>query len=296
MTGFVLYNGFWNADAVPDAVSRLCEAGAALGHSLSPRKNTSFAAEWSGEGALVRGVGGDADLKPGDVVFCFDKDTRLLTAMEAAGARVFNTAEAVILCDDKAKTQAVLCAAGVPMPKTLVAPMTYVDYTAAGDAFLALGADTLGFPLVVKECFGSLGEQVYLAQNERELKMLAGRMKHRPFLLQEFIAESAGTDKRLYVVGDRVVAAMRRRSSDDFRANIGLGGAGEAYTPTDEEIALALQSCRLLGLHFGGVDLLDSARGPLVCEVNSGAQLKGITAATGVNVAEEILRYVNSLL
>ena len=296
MNGFVLYNGFWNAESVPDAVSRLCAAGAALGFSLSPRKNTSFAAEWSEQGTLVRGVDGEADLTAGDVVFCFDKDTRLLTAMEAAGARVFNSAEAVILCDDKAKTQAVLCAAGVPMPKTLVAPMAYVDYTAAGDGFLALGARELGFPLVVKECFGSLGEQVYLAQNEQELKTLASRMKHRPFLLQEFIAESAGTDKRLYVVGDRVVAAMRRRSSGDFRANIGLGGAGEAYSPTAEETALALQSCRLLGLHFGGVDLLDSARGPLVCEVNSGAQLKGITAACGVNVAEEILRYVKSLL
>lgn len=296
MNGFVLYNGFWNEHTVPDTVSRLCEAGAALGYTLTPRKNTSFAAAWSEAGARVYGVGGEADVQAGDVVFCFDKDTRLLTAMEAAGARVFNGAEAVILCDDKAKTHAVLAAAGVPMPKTMVAPMTYVDYTAAGDGFLAFGAKELGFPLVVKECFGSLGEQVYLARDEQELKTLAGQMKHRPFLLQEFIAESAGTDKRLYVVGDRVVAAMRRRSAGDFRANIGLGGAGEPYTPTDEETALALKSCRLTGLQFGGVDILDSNRGPLVCEVNSGAQLKGITAATGVDVATEILQYVNSIL
>lgn len=295
MNGFVLYNGFWNENSVPDAVSRLCKAGAALGYTLVPRKNTSFAAVWSDRGVRVCGVG-DADVQAGDVAFCFDKDTRLLTAMEAAGARVFNTAEAVILCDDKAKTHAMLAKAGVPMPKTLVAPMTYVDYTAAGDEFLSFGERELGFPMVVKECFGSLGEQVYLANDAKELHELAGRMKHRPFLLQEFIAESAGTDKRLYVVGNRVVAAMRRRSESDFRANIGLGGEGEAYTPTEEETALALQSCRLLGLHFGGVDLLDSDRGPLVCEVNSGAQLKGITAATGVDVASEILRYVNSVL
>ena len=295
MNGYVLYNGFWNETAVPDTVSRLCEAGAALGFSLIPRKNTSFAATWSEKGAAVVGV--DApDPALGEVVFCFDKDTRLLAAMEAAGLRVFNTAAAVTLCDDKAKTHAVLAKAGVPMPKTLVAPMTYIDYTAAGNGFLALGAKTLGFPLVVKECFGSLGEQVYLAENEQQLKTIAATMKHRPFLLQEFVAESAGTDKRLYVVGDRVVAAMRRRSETDFRANIGLGGAGEAYTPTEEEKSLALESCRLLGLHFGGVDLLDSARGPLVCEVNSGAQLKGITAATGVDVAKEILLFVNSVL
>lgn len=295
MNGYVLYNGFWNSDFVPDAVSRLCQAGAALGHTLVSRKNTTFAAEWSERGAVVRGIGAE-DIQQGDVVFCFDKDTRLLTAMEAAGARVFNSAAAVTVCDDKAKTHAALAAAGLPMPKTLVAPMTYVEYTAAGDGFLDFGERELGFPLVVKECFGSLGEQVYLANDAKELRELAGRMKHRPFLLQEYVAESAGCDKRLYVVGNRVVAAMRRRSETDFRANIGLGGEGEAYAPTDEEIALAIHSCKILGLHFGGVDLLDSHRGSLVCEVNSGAQLKGITAATGVDVASEILRFVDSQL
>ncbi len=295
MNGFVLYNGFWNKTAVPDTVSRLCEAGAAQGFLLKPRKNTSFAAEWSGMGAVVHGLNAE-DIAPGDVVFCFDKDVRLLRAMEAAGARVFNSAEAVSLCDDKSATHSVLAGKGIPMPKTLVAPMTYVEYTAAGDEFLEFGSARLSFPLVVKECFGSLGEQVYLVKNEQELKARAALMRHRPFLLQEYIAESAGTDKRLYVVGDRVVAAMRRRSDEDFRANIGLGGEGEAYTPTDEEAALALESCRLLGLCFGGVDLLDSNRGPLVCEVNSGAQLKGITAATGVCVADEILQYVKSIL
>ncbi len=296
MTGYVLYNGFWNEQTVPDTVSRLCEAATALGHTLVPRKNTSFAAEWSEAGARVRGIGGAPDIAPQDVVLCFDKDTRLLSAMEAAGARVFNTADAVTLCDDKAKTHAVLARAGLPMPKTLVAPMTYVDYTAAGDGFLDESERAFSYPLVVKECFGSLGEQVYLARDRAELETLARGMQHRPFLLQEYIAESAGSDKRLYVVGDRVVAAMRRRSTGDFRANIGLGGSGEAYTPTAAETALALRCCRLLGLHFGGVDLLDSARGTLVCEVNSGAQLGGITAATGVNVAGEILQYVNSVL
>ncbi len=295
MNGYVLYNGFWNAETVPDTVLRLCNAGAALGYTLIPRKNTSFAAVWSEQGATVRGIGAP-DIVPGDVVFCFDKDTRLLTAMEAAGARVFNSAEAVILCDDKAKTHSVLAQKGIPMPKTFVAPMTYVEYTASGDGFLDFGERELGFPVVVKECFGSLGEQVYLAKNREELNALAKKMHHRPFLLQEYIAESAGHDKRLYVVGNRVVAAMCRRSKSDFRANIGLGGEGEAYTPTEEETALALKSCRCLGVHFGGVDLLDSNRGPLVCEVNSGAQLKGISAATGVDVATKILQYVNSLL
>lgn len=285
MAGFVLYNGFWNRQEIPDPVRRLCDAGQALGFPLLPRANTAFAA--------VIDVGAHAEgVRAGDVVLCWDKDVRLLRAMEADGVHVYNSADGVAVCDDKAATHLRLAAAHVPMPRTLIAPMTYVRFDDAGDDFLAGAAKTLGFPLVLKECFGSLGEQVYLVQNATELRALADSMQARPFILQEFIRESAGTDKRLYVVGDRVVAAMRRRSDTDFRANIGSGGHGQACVPTPQEEALALTCCRVLGLHFGGVDLLDSDRGPLVCEVNASAHMAALTACTGVDVAKEIVAYV----
>lgn len=142
------------------------------------------------------------------------------------------------------------------MPRTLVAPMTYVNMDAQGDAFLRHGAQALGFPLVVKECFGSLGGQVYLARDFGQLRRLAGSMGPKPFLLQQFVAASAGEDRRLYVVGGRVAAAMRRRSETDFRANIGGGGHGDAYTPTTEEERLALECAAILGTEIAGVDLL----------------------------------------
>ena len=285
MAGFVLYNGFWNRQEVPDPVRRLCAAGQALGFPLSPRANTSFT-------AAVDGAVHAEGVRPGDVVLCWDKDVRLVRAMEADGAHVYNSADGVAVCDDKAATHLRLGQAGVPMPRTLIAPMTYVHFDEAGDPFLENGAKMLGFPMVLKECFGSLGEQVYLVQDAKELRQRAASMAYRPFILQEFIRESAGTDKRLYVVGDRVVAAMRRRSDTDFRANIGSGGHGEAYAPTPQEEALALTCCRVLGLHFGGVDLLDSDRGPLVCEVNASAHMAALTACTGVDVAREIVSYV----
>lgn len=189
----------------------------------------------------------------------WDKDVRLARALEACGARLTNPAEAVALCDDKAATHLVLAKAGVPMPRTLVAPMTYLSFDAPGEEFLRLGAQKLGFPLVVKECFGSLGGQVYLAEDAAGLRRLADAMGPKPFLLQEFVVASAGTDKRLYVVGNRVAAAMQRRSDTDFRANIGLGGHGGAYSPTPEEETLALRCCRLLGAEIAGVDLLEDA-------------------------------------
>ena len=284
MAGFVLYNGVWNRQGIPDPVRRLCAAGQALGFPLTPRANTSFSAVVDG-GAHAEGV------RPGDVVLCWDKDVRLVRAMEADGVHVYNSADGVAVCDDKAATHLRL-AGHVPMPRTRIAPMTYVHFDDAGDVFLADAAAALGFPLVLKECFGSLGEQVYLVKDAAELRARATSMAYRPFILQEFIRESAGTDKRLYVVGDRVVAAMRRHSDTDFRANIGSGGHGEAYTPTPQEEALALTCCRVLGLHFGGVDLLDSNRGPLVCEVNASAHMAALTACTGVDVAREIVAYV----
>lgn len=290
MAFYVVYNGFWNSAAVPESAAALVAAAAAQGLTLTTTPNTAWVAAFDSDGVRVRG--GERELTAADVVLFWDKDTRLAHAMEATGARLYNPARAVELCDDKLKTHDALARAGIPMPRTLAAPMTYVKMDEPGCGEFWRQAAALGFPLVVKECFGSLGGQVYLAKNANELRALTAAMGAKPFLAQQFVAESAGEDKRLYVVGDRVVAAMRRHSDTDFRANIEHGGQGFAYTPTEEECALALRCCAVLGLHMAGVDLLDSEEGPLVCEVNSSAHMAGLTACTGVDVAGEIIRYV----
>lgn len=291
MTYYLVYNGFWNPTAWPPSAVALEAAAKAEGIALQVTPNTAWIARYDSTGTTVSGPHGT--LEHGDVVLFWDKDTRLAHAMEAVGARLFNTAQAIELCDDKLKTHAVLAKAGLPMPRTLAAPMTYVENDAAGSAvFWDTAEKQLGFPMVVKECFGSLGGQVYLAGDRTALKERTLSMGAKPFLVQEFIAATAGDDKRLYVVGDRVVAAMHRHSDSDFRANIEHGGEGMAYTPTARECELALAACRALGLDHGGVDILDGEDGPLLCEVNSNAHMAGITACTGVDVAAAIIRYV----
>lgn len=280
-TYFVIYNGFWNTTP-PDPVVRLEATLVQTGVTVRVLKNTDCTV------TLAPVVSVDP-VRSGDVVLFWDKDTRLARALEAAGVSVYNSAAAVALCDDKSETHRVLAGYGIPMPKTLLAPMTYLEVAEPIEPFLTAAEKELGFPLVVKECFGSLGEQVYLAKTREELHTLAYGMRHRPFLLQEYVRDAAGEDKRLYVVGDRVVAAMKRINSSDFRANIAHGGKALAYTPTPEEESLAVRCCRFLGLHFGGVDLL---QGGLVCEVNSNAQMAGITACTGVDVAGAIAKEV----
>ena len=286
MPGCIVYNGFWNPDGPPEAVRRLCGAAAARGEDLIPMPNTAMTAVF-GSHLEVAGW-------PGHPYALFwDKDIRLARALEATGVRLYNPAAGVAVCDDKAATHLALVGERIPMPRTLVAPMTYQHMGPPAAAFLRLAGEQLGFPLVVKECFGSLGGQVYLARTPAELGGMMPQLAARPFLLQEFVAASAGTDLRLYVVGDRVAAAMRRRSATDFRANIGAGGQAEPYSPTQEEVRLALACSRRLGVPLAGVDILHDGDGrPLVCEVNSSAQMMAISACTGVDVAGEIMEYV----
>ncbi len=279
----VIYNGFWN-QAPPDAVCRLEQALVRAGLEARMLKNTDCTVTLAPTVSV-------SPFETEDVVLFWDKDTRLARALEACGIAVYNSADSVALCDDKSAMHRVLAQHGIPMPKTLLAPMSYVKVSKPIESFLCAAEQQLGYPMVVKECYGSLGEQVYLAQTPAQLRSLAYGMDHRPFLLQEFIREAAGEDRRLYVVGDRVVAAMKRVNATDFRANIANGGTAVPYASTPEEEALAVRCCRALGLRFGGVDVLS---GGLVCEVNSNAQMAGITTCTGVDVAgaivEEVLR------
>lgn len=219
-----------------------------------------------------------------DFVLFWDKDTLLASALEAAGLSVFNTARAIALCDDKRATQLALCRAGLPCPETMFAPLAYPAYADADPEFLRRVGERLGFPLVVKEAFGSYGEQVYLARNPEELMALHLRLIHKPHLFQKLIQESAGRDIRVVVVGGRAVAAMQRENPTDFRANISNGGRMRPVRP-DRYAELAVRAAAALGLDYGGVDLLLADSGPQVCEVNSNAHIQNIFDCTGVDVA-----------
>lgn len=287
MSGTIIYNGFWNPHTPPDPVHRLRRAAEERGWTLTPIPNTALTVTLGREGVSVAGI------RTGDIALFWDKDIRLGEALESMGVHVYNPIRGVEICDNKGATHLELAKAGIPMPRTLLAPMTYREIDSSIDIFLERAARELGFPMVVKECYGSLGGQVYLAHTPQALREMALKMHSTPFLVQEFIRNAAGQDYRLYVVGDRVAAAMHRFSDTDFRSNIAGGGQGKAYIPTPEQAALAVRCCRLLGLDFGGVDLLWDDNGhPLVCEVNSNAFMEGITACTGVDIAAEIIDYV----
>ena len=221
------------------------------------------------------------DKKP-DFVLFWDKDVNLAKHLENMGIPVYNSARAIELCDDKAKTYLTLEGI-VPQPKTYIAPFSYfkTDYT----DFVNSAIEKLTLPVIFKECFGSFGEQVFLCNNFEEVM---SHISDKPFLLQQYI-ENGNEDVRLEMVGGKCVAAMKRVNKTDFRSNLSSGGVAEPYVPTNTEFNIAVKACGVLGLDFGGVDILDHS---LVCEVNSNAHIINLMNATGVDAARDIFEQI----
>lgn len=227
-----------------------------------------------------------------DFILFWDKDIILAKQLEDMGIRLFNSSASIAVCDNKALTYIKL-KDKIKMPKTIVAPMTYRNIGYINTGFI----DRLNirYPMVIKECCGSFGKQVYLAHNRDEAANIVKNSKEQ-LIFQEFISESMGRDIRINMVGDKAVASMIRYNDNDFRANITNGGKMIAYNPTKEEIKMAQEVCRFLNLDFGGIDILFGDDGPLLCEVNSNAHFKNIYDCTGVNVADYIVEYITKCM
>ena len=287
MRGWLVVNGFLQSNKFGELYAYLQNAAAGEGIELSVKTSTELFS------ALDEEFFGEE--KP-DFVLFWDKDYTLAKRLEQAGIPLFNNAEAVRICDDKALT-AVALQGKVRMPKTMLAPKTFEGIGYGDGGFLQAAIERLGFPMVVKEACGSFGKQVYLVENEAELKALVAGFGYKPFLLQEFVASSKGRDVRVNVVGDRVFCAILRENTEDFRSNITGGGTGTAYVPTKAQEALALAACRAIGLDFAGVDILFGEDGePLLCEVNSNPHFKSTYDCTGLDMSVAIMRYVKEKL
>lgn len=271
MKGILAVNHFINTAKFGALHSHLVEAAKKENIELEIKTNLELAAE-------------DPQC---DFVLFWDKDINLARRLERLGLAVFNSADAIEKCDDKARTYIELSGI-VPQPKTLIAPKTY--FKSDFSEFVDKAIELLGLPLVFKECFGSFGEQVFLCKTKAEILNL---ITEKPFVLQEFIASSAGRDKRLEVVGGSVVAAMERFNESDFRSNVTNGGKMKPCQPSQAECDIAVSACEKLGLTFGGVDLLE---GGIVCEVNSNAHIINIMNCTGIDIAAQIFKEIRNKL
>ena len=211
----------------------------------------------------------------------------VLRQFELMGSFTANTADAIARSRDKLRCHQLLAAQGIGLPVTVFGDNP--DDT--GDLLSMLGPP----PHVIKLNEGTQGNGVMLTEKLSASRGVIETLRglYANFLVQEFIGEAKGADLRCFVVGNQVVATMRRQApKGDFRSNIHRGGTGKAVRASNAEMETAVRAAQVLGLGVAGVDLIRSKRGPLVLEVNSSPGLEGIENATGIDVAGCIIEHV----
>ena len=231
--------------------------------------------------------------KVSDYDFCvyWDKDKYILSMLEKIKMPLFNPVDAIISCDDKVMTYIELANHDLPLIDTLPGLLCYSKDEKIKEETIK-EVEKLGYPLVLKESYGSLGSGVYLIKNQEELRIMMEKVKCIPHLFQKYISTSYGRDCRIIIIGHQYVGAMLRKSDKDFRSNIGAGGGATIFEPTKEMIDIAIKASEVLNLDYCGIDLLFGEKGPLICEVNSNAFFYTFERTTKINVAGKYADYI----
>ncbi|KPM31035.1 Ribosomal protein S6 modification protein [Croceitalea dokdonensis DOKDO 023] len=202
---------------------------------------------------------------------------------------VFSTARSlgITRARNKVRTLQIMARKGIAIPQTLFS----INPDNIGEQIRLLG----GPPVIIKIQEGTQGIGVILAESKQSAKSIIDTFykMDTSILLQEYVKEANGEDIRIIVVGNKIVASMKRSSElGEFRSNVHRGGRTSAIEITANERKMALHATKYLGLGVAGVDLMRSKKGPVLLEVNASPGLKGIEGATGVNVAKHIVAYV----
>lgn len=216
----------------------------------------------------------------------------IATAVESNVRLCINPLLGRMISDQKFWTLQMLSRQGIAIPRTMIAPLPF-SATAI--------EQQLQYPMILKPDMGAQGLGVTLIENRKQLQSIGGLLEYlktdETIILQEYLSFNPGSDFRVWVLGDRVLGAMRRTSSGDtFTSNFSAGGSVGVVETNDAMIEIALGASRALGLTIAGVDLLESEDGYVVCEVNANPGFKGFETATGVNVPRDVLTFLMDAL
>ena len=274
-----------------------------LGHS--EYKIIRFKEEFSKLGValdVVKNDGTLAEIKDNDIklnipecdfVIYLDKDIYLARMLEKAGKRLFNRPDFIKLCDDKMLTFIKCSNLGINMPDTFAGPLVYTSIQEPHLEFLEEVINKLGFPMVVKKVYGSLGEGVFLVKDKNELITLYKDICHGPVVFQKYVASSQGKSIRVIVIDGKVFGAFIRKNGGDFRSNFGTTAGSEKLENPDKYLSFAEKIADKLEIEYAGIDLLDDKDGGVVmCEINSNAFFEEFEKTTGLNVAEAFAKMV----
>ncbi len=213
--------------------------------------------------------------------------TAVLRQFEMTGVYPVNESVAISRSRDKLRSMQLLARKGIGLPVTVFAHKT----SAAEEVIKMVG----GPPVVIKLLEGTQGIGVILGETQRAAESIIQAFGgvNTNILVQEFIKEAQGEDIRCLVVGEKVVASMKRKGKEgEFRSNLHRGGSAEKIKITPAERSTAISAAKAMGLNVCGVDMLRSNHGPVVMEVNSSPGLEGVETATGVDVAGLIIEFI----
>ncbi|XLS30817.1 30S ribosomal protein S6--L-glutamate ligase [Flavobacteriaceae bacterium M23B6Z8] len=273
------------------STKRLVEAGTEKGHEMQvvdhgkcdliiEKKKPGLiykGKEIEGVGAVIPRIGASITFYGTAVVRQFEM-MKIFTAVES---------QALVRSRDKLRSLQVLSRAGLGLPKTV-----FSNYSKNVGPIIEKAG---GAPVVIKLLEGTQGLGVVLADNKNSAESILeafNGLKAR-VIVQEFVKEAKGADIRAFVVDGVVVGAMKRQGKEgEFRSNLHRGGSANIIELTDDEENAAIKAAKVMGLGVAGVDMLQSERGPLILEVNSSPGLEGIEAATGKDIAAQIIKYV----
>lgn len=283
MKVLIVTNAYMTNRSQKSQAERIGEEIISLGATVDIRKNFT----------LSRIEDGNILADKYDCCVFLDKDKVAARMLEKSGMRLYNTAEAIEVCDDKMLTHIALAENDIAMPDCVYAPLCYTPNCRQDGVFLKKVQSFLGFPLVAKTNYGSLGVGVQLIDNADQLYEYEGENILKPHFYQQFIDCGAGEDIRVIVIGGKFLCAMRRSNTSDFRSNIELGGKGEKYEADAPLIALCERVARTLRLDYCGIDVLTAKDGKrYICEVNSNAFFAAAERVCGVNVAAAYARHI----
>lgn len=278
------------------SVRRLREACLRRGFEMETMDVTKVAMAMHPRRPRLYYQGQEVDAKQYDVIIprigtsVTETGCAVVRQFEAMGLPVLNPSMAILRARDKLRSMQVLSRLDVDIPKSMI-------IRRVGDLDQALSL-VGGVPCVLKLLQGTQGVGVMLVESREAIESVlqAFWSLGHTIMLQEFIAESKGKDVRAFVVGDRVVAAMRRQAKlGEFRSNIHRGGLGRSLTLSPEDEAAAVAAAKAMGLHCAGVDYLESKDGPKIIEVNASPGYQGLEQATKVDIAGHIVDFAAEL-
>lgn len=270
---------------------RICEAAQARGHEIQVVNTlrcymniTSRRPELHYNGKALEGFDAVIPRIGASVTYY---GLAVLRQFEMMGVWPLNESVAIGRSRDKLRSMQLLARAGIGLPVTAFAH----DPRQAAEVVKLVG----GAPVIIKLIEGTQGIGVVLGETESSARSVieAFRGASVNILVQEFIREANGADIRVFVIGGKAVASMQRKGAgDEFRSNLHRGGTATAIKITPQERTTAIRAAKILGLNVCGVDMLRSDHGPVVLEVNSSPGLEGVEKATGCDIADALVAFM----